>query len=65
MAVPDYQALLLPLLKLAGDGVAETLVQAEVLLAKQFSLSTEGKAAASFEFRVDDRQNSGKHWTVA
>lgn len=45
MAVPDYQTLLLPLLKLAGDGVAETLVQAEELLAEQFSLSPEDKAA--------------------
>lgn len=45
MAVPDYQSLLLPLLKLAGDGQAETLIKAEEILADQFSLSVEDRAA--------------------
>lgn len=45
MAVPDYQTLLLPLLKLAANEQADTLVKAEVLLAGQFGLSTEERAA--------------------
>lgn len=44
MAVPDYQSLLLPLLKLAGGGQADTLIKAEEILADQFSLSVEDRA---------------------
>ncbi len=45
MAVPDYQALLLPFLKLAGSEQADTLIKAEEILADQFSLSVEDRAA--------------------
>lgn len=45
MPVPDYQTLLLPLLKLAGNGQADTLIKAEQILADQFSLSAEDRAA--------------------
>jgi len=45
MPVPDYQTLLLPLLKLAGTGQAETLAQADTLLSEQFRLSEEDRAA--------------------
>jgi restriction system protein len=45
MAVPDYQTLLLPLLKLAGVGQADTLIKAEEILADQFSLSAEDRTA--------------------
>jgi restriction system protein len=45
MAVPDYQSLLLPLLKLAGAGLADTLIKAENILADQFALSAEDRAA--------------------
>jgi restriction system protein len=45
MAVPDYQSLLLPLLKLAGTGLADTLIKAEEILANQFALSPEDRAA--------------------
>jgi hypothetical protein len=39
MPVPDYQTLLLPILKLAGGGQAETLIKAEEILA---DLAVEG-----------------------
>ena len=45
MPVPDYQTLLLPLLKLAGNNQVDTLVKAEQILADQFSLSPEDRAA--------------------
>lgn len=45
MAVPDYQTLLLPLLRLAGEKRAQTLAQAESLLANEFGLSEEDRQA--------------------
>ena len=45
MPVPDYQTLLLPMLKLAGGGQAETLIKAEEILADQFALSAEDRSA--------------------
>lgn len=45
MSVPDYQTLLLPLLRLAGERRAQTLAQAEALLADEFNLSTEDREA--------------------
>lgn len=39
MPVPDYQTLLLPLLRLAGEKQAQTIAEAEVLLANEFKLS--------------------------
>lgn len=45
MAVPDYQTLLLPLLKVAGEGRADTLANAELLLADEFALSAEDRSA--------------------
>lgn len=43
MAVPDYQTLLLPLLRLAAKGHAHTLAQAEELIAESFALSAEDR----------------------
>lgn len=45
MPVPDYQTLLLPLLRLAGSGRAQSLAQAEALLAEEFALSDEDRQA--------------------
>lgn len=45
MPVPDYQTLLLPLLKLAGNEQADTLAAAESFLADHFNLSTEDRSA--------------------
>lgn len=45
MPVPDYQTLLLPLLKLAGSGMADTLPKAELILADEFSLSSEERSS--------------------
>lgn len=45
MPVPDYQTLLLPLLKLAGSGVADTLPKAESMLADEFDLSQEERSS--------------------
>lgn len=41
MAIPDYQSLMLPLLKLTGDRKEYTITQAVDLLADQLKLSTE------------------------
>jgi len=43
MAIPDYQTLMLPLLKLAGDGRQHTNVEAAEELAAQFHLSEEDR----------------------
>ena len=45
MPVPDYQTLLLPLLKLAGSGIADTLPKAELILADEFDLSEEERSS--------------------
>jgi|GEM_PF-1890468 len=39
MAVPDFQTLMLPLLKLASDGQQHTLAEAVEQLALEFQLS--------------------------
>ena len=39
MAVPDYQSLMLPLLKIAGDGNEHSMNEAIERLAQQFGLS--------------------------
>lgn len=39
MAVPDFQSLMLPLLKLAGDGQQHTIAEAVERLAQEFQLS--------------------------
>lgn len=44
MTVPTYDQLMLPLLKLAGAGLANNLPTAEKLLAKEFNLSEEDRA---------------------
>lgn len=44
MTIPAYQTLLLPLLRLAVDGKASTLGQAEALLADEFDLSDADRA---------------------
>lgn len=41
MAIPDFQSIMLPLLKLAGDGKEHTLRQAIEALAHEFGLSAE------------------------
>jgi hypothetical protein len=44
MPVPDFQSLMLPLLKLAGDGQQHTSTEAVDSLAQQFQLSVEDRA---------------------
>jgi restriction system protein len=44
MPIPDYQTLMLPLLKIAGDGQQHSVREARELLADQFSLSPEERA---------------------
>ncbi len=43
MAVPDFQSLMLPLLKLTGDGQHHTLAEAGEWLAQEFQLSDEDR----------------------
>jgi len=43
MAVPDFQSLMLPLLKLAGDGEPHTLGEAVSQLAQEFQLSDDDR----------------------
>jgi len=43
MAVPDFQSLMLPLLKLAGDGQPHTLAEAVEQLAQEFQLSDDDR----------------------
>jgi restriction system protein len=43
MAIPDYQSVMLPLLKFADDGVAHRFVDACLFLANEFHLSDEEK----------------------
>ena len=45
MAIPDYQKLMLPLLTLAAEGKAKTLIEAEALLADRFNLSQADREA--------------------
>ena len=44
MAVPDFQTLMLPLLKLASDGQQHTLAEAVERLAQEFQLSDDDRA---------------------
>jgi hypothetical protein len=44
MAVPDFQNLMLPLLRLAGDGQQHTLAEAVDRLAQEFQLSDDDRA---------------------
>src|ERR1700722_3219660 len=44
MAVPDFQTLMLPLLKLASDGEQHTLVETVEQLAQEFQLSDDDRA---------------------
>ena len=44
MAVPDFQNMMLPLLKLAGDGQQHTLAEAVERLAQEFKLSEDDRA---------------------
>ena len=46
MAVPDFQNMMLPLLKLAGDGEQHSLAEAVEHLAEEFQLSSEDRAEA-------------------
>jgi len=43
MAVPDFQTLMLPLLKLASDGQQHTLAEAVERLALEFQLSEDDR----------------------
>lgn len=45
MPIPDYQAIMLPLLQFAGDGKEHSLREALEALAKQFRLQ-EGKSGS-------------------
>ena len=51
MAIPDYQSLMLPLLRLAADEQEHTFREAVDLLATEFQLSDEEKSAASRQGR--------------
>lgn len=44
MPVPDYQKLMLPLLRLAGENLAKTLAEAEAKLAGEFELTEEERS---------------------
>ena len=44
MAVPDFQTLMLPLLKLASDGQQHTFAEAVERLAQEFQLSDDDRA---------------------
>jgi hypothetical protein len=44
MSVPDFQSLMLPLLKLAGDGQQHSLAEAVERLAQEFQLSDDDRA---------------------
>ncbi|MBI4469225.1 MAG: winged helix-turn-helix domain-containing protein, partial [Acidobacteria bacterium] len=43
MAIPDFQRLMLPLLKLAGDGEQHTLAESVEHLAQEFHLSDDDR----------------------
>ena len=58
MAIPDYQSIFLPLLKLAGSGEEVSLAEAKDELAKQFRLSEEDRKAllpSGRQFLFDNR----------
>lgn len=57
MAVPDFQALMLPLLKLAGDGQKHTFAEAVERLAEEFQLSDDdrGQLLKSGQTRMYNR----------
>lgn len=57
MAVPDFQSLMLPLLKLAGDGQQHTFAEAVERLALEFQLSDEdrGQLLQSGQTRLYNR----------
>jgi restriction system protein len=58
MAIPDYQSIFLPLLKLAGSGGEVSLAEAKDELAKQFRLSEEDRKAllpSGRQFLFDNR----------
>ena len=46
MPVPDYQTLMLPLLKLASDGEPHTFADTVEQMAQQFQLSNEDRTEA-------------------
>jgi restriction system protein len=61
MAIPDFQSLMLPLLKLAGDGNERSIRDSVELLAKQFALSEEERREllpSGQQARFDNRV----HW---
>jgi hypothetical protein len=62
MSVPDFQKLMLPLLKLAGDGKQHSVAEAIEQLAQHFQLTAEDRAELlrSGQFRFDNRVN----WTT-
>ncbi len=49
MAVPDFQTLMLPVLKLAGDGQEHTLAETVERLAREFQL-TDAERKAIIEY---------------
>ena len=51
MAVPDFQSLMLPLLKLAVDGQQDTLGEAVERLAQEFELSDDDRKVARSQTR--------------
>lgn len=58
MAIPDYQKLMLPLLRFTGDGQDHTLAEANEKLAQQFGLTEEEQAEllpSGFQSRFNNR----------
>jgi hypothetical protein len=63
MAVPDFQSLMLPLLKLAADGQQHTSAEAVELLAQQFQLS-DGDRTELLPSGKQPRFNNRVGWTT-
>jgi restriction system protein len=62
MPVPDFQTLMLPLLKLAADGQQHTTAEAIELLAQQFQLSEADRAQVGQT--GDPRFNNRVRWAM-
>jgi restriction endonuclease Mrr len=59
MAVPDFQSLMLPLLKIAGDGNEHSTSEAIETLAQQFGLDETDRNEISM-FALLEREVAGK-----
>lgn len=67
MAIPDYQSLMLPLLKLAADGQEHRLTEATEILANQFALTAEERQErlpSGMQARFDNRVGWARTYLV-